>query len=90
MEGVGEDTPHRQGRGGEGPAGPVWVAQLQQCRVSCLYSSVEHKIHILERDLICRKTSYFSQAICDQASGHTEYHKVPNERYGQDLCTDTP
>ena len=39
MEGVGEDTPHRQGRGGEGPAGPVWVARQQQCRVSCLYSS---------------------------------------------------
>ena len=41
-------------------------------------------------NLIRRQTSYFSQAICDQTSGHTKYHKVPNERYGQDLSTDTP
>ena len=41
-------------------------------------------------NLIRRQTSYFSQAISDQTSGHTKYHKVPNERYGQDLSTDTP
>ena len=40
-------------------------------------------------NLIRRQTSYFSQAICDQTSGHTKYHKVPKERYGQDLSTDT-
>ena len=41
-------------------------------------------------NLIRRQTSYFSRAICDQTSGHTKYHKVPNERYGQDLSTDAP
>ena len=25
-----------------------------------------------------------------QNSGHAEYHKVPNERYGQDFSNDTP
>ena len=27
---------------------------------------------------------------CDQNRGHTKYHKVPNDRYGQDLSADTP
>ena len=30
-----------------------------------------------------------TDAIGYQTSGHTKYHKVPNERYGQDLSTDT-
>ena len=29
-------------------------------------------------------------AIYNLTSGHKKYHKVPNERYGQDLSADTP
>ena len=32
----------------------------------------------------------FSRSDCDQTSGHTKYHKLPNESYGYYLSNDAP